>query len=161
MDAQVEYAPLRMSMKCMRMSRVAQECCGCGQHKIDALEAVVRSGIQSNNYNNTTLLLRLMPQINIEKNISDRSPCRQVFKSRSHLREAISMKSPLSNTPFADLHSRSRCWDSRVAQRLQHREEPRPVPWYHSGKNNYRCKSLINSKTISGSKKLQIFCKTY
>ena len=25
---------------------------------------------------------------------------------------------------------------------------------YHSGKNNYRCKSLINSKTISAGKKI-------
>ena len=33
---------------------------------------------------------------------------------------------------------------------------------YHSAENNYRCKSLINSKTISVSKKItEIFCRTY
>ena len=33
-----------------------------------------------------------------KKNISDRSRCRQVFKTRSHLREAISMTLPLQHS---------------------------------------------------------------
>ena len=34
--------------------------------------------------------------------------------------------------------------------------------WYRSAENNYRCKSLINSKTISVSKKIKkYFCRTY
>ena len=39
---------------------------------------------------------------------------------------------------------------------------PSAVLLYHPGKNNYRCKSLTNSKTISVRKNDRIiFCKTY